>query len=76
MKKMAEVLALVEDYLSPFIAAEAAASPSCAAWLDRRREVTRRAERNEERLYSCYIYTDDPVFQCVGFARFIRLLTC
>ena len=41
-----------------------------------RREVTLRTGRSEERLYSCFIYTDGPVFQCVGFARFIRLLTC
>ena len=61
---------------APFIATEAAASPSCAAWLARRREVARRTGRNEERLYSCFIYTDDPIFQCVGFARFIRLLAC
>ena len=61
---------------APFIAAEAAASPSCAAWLARRREFARRTGRNEERLYSCFIYTDGPIFQCVGFARFIRLLTC
>ena len=38
-----------------FIAAEAAASPSCAAWLARRREVARRTGRNEERLYSRFI---------------------
>ena len=72
-----ELVARRMDVLdAPFLAAEAAASPSCAAWLARRRQVTLRTGRNEERLYSCFIYTDDPVFQCVGFARFIRLLTC
>ena len=66
----------MDEVDAPFTAAEAAASPSCAAWLAHRRAVTLRTGRNEERLYSCFIYTDDPVFQCVGFARFIRLLTC
>ena len=61
---------------APFIAAEAAASSSCAAWFARHREVARRTRLNEEHLSSCFIYTDDPIFQCVGVARSIRLLTC
>ena len=61
---------------APFLASEADANPSCAAWLSRRRALSQRTGRNEARLYSCFIYTDDPVFQCVGFARFVRLLCC
>ena len=73
---LALVARRMDEVDAPFLAAEAAASPSCAAWLARRREITLRTGHNEERLYSCFIYTDDPVFQCVGFSRFIRLLTC
>ena len=61
---------------APFLTSEADADPSCAEWLRRRRALSLSTGRNEARLYSCFIYTDDPVFQCVGFARFVRLLCC
>lgn len=61
---------------APFLEADARQDPSRAAWLQRRLELSKTTGRNEARLYACHIYTDDPEFMCVGFDRFIRLLTC
>ena len=61
---------------APFLAADAANDPSRAAWLRRRQALAARTGRNEARLYALHIYTDDPEFMCVGYDRFIRLLSC
>ena len=46
------------------------------AWIAKRRAVSKRTGRNECRLYSVHIFTDDPVFQVVGLDRCIRLMVC
>ena len=40
--------------------------PRLAGWVKERRSLSRLTGKNELRLWSCHIYTDDPWWSCVG----------
>ena len=40
--------------------------PRLAGWAEERRSLSHLTGRNELRLWSCHIYTDDPWWSCVG----------
>ena len=58
---------------APFLAADRTI-PRRAAWLRSREALSKRTGRNEVRLASALMYTDDPSFLVVGVERAVRLL--
>ena len=50
------------------------ADPARAAWIAARRALSKVTGRNELRLATVLMYTDDPIFVVVGAARAVRLL--
>ena len=52
----------------------AEADPSRLQWIRERQALSATTHRNECRLYSAHIFTDDPVFQVVGVNRCVRLM--
>ena len=60
----------VED--APFFASRTA--PAEVAWVDTRRELSRVTGRGELSFCRARVYSDDPVFLCLGVSRFVRFL--
>jgi len=58
---------------APFLDADAD-TPARRAWLEKRRALSLRTGRNEARLVSALMYTDDPSFTVVGVERTVRML--
>ena len=58
---------------APFLDADAD-TPARRAWLAKRRALSLRTGRNEARLVSALMYTDDPSFTVVGTERTVRML--